>query len=140
MVFSSEKVNEIFTKYNYSDFSALMYETGMKSPRVDVKQANDKIREIFRSVIGVNEKASRKELRKAIRRHKTEIFEITEEVLENLVSTGWQDNPFFKEFVEYRSLSDGDTNEFYVEDNVILTVSKLSGNHHDLNSYRIRIA
>ena len=34
-------------------------------------------------------------------------------------------------------MADGDTNEFYVPDEVILTVSELSGNHHDIIRQRL---
>ena len=34
-------------------------------------------------------------------------------------------------------MNDGDTNEFYVPDDSILTVSELSGNHHDIVRQRL---
>ena len=36
-----------------------------------------------------------------------------------------------------RNLNDGDTNIFYVEDDTVLTVGKVSGNHHDLMRQRL---
>ena len=55
--------------------------------------------------------AQEKELRKAIRRHKIDVFEIIEETVENLLVSGWGENPFFNEFVEIKSMADGDTND-----------------------------
>lgn len=131
--FTNNDVREIFTENDYSDFSQLMFDTAMGEEKVSKDEANAKIRDIMFSVLGVDEKCTKRELRKAIRRHKIDIFEIIEETVENLLVSGWGENPFFNEFVEIKSMADGDTNEFYVPDEVILTVSELSGNHHDFN-------
>ena len=101
------------------------------------KEANDKIVEIFRKVIGCDENSTQKEIRKAIRRNQVEIFEILEEIIPDLLVSGWEDNPFFREYVDVRNLALGDKNEFYVEDNSVLTVTKVSGNHHDLIRQRL---
>lgn len=135
--FSSNEVRNIFAENDYAEYSQLMFDTAKGEEKVSTKDANDKIREIMFSVLGVDENCSRKELRKAIRRHKIDVFEIIEETVENLLVSGWGENPFFNEFVEIKSMADGDTNEFYVPDEVILTVSELSGNHHDIIRQRL---
>lgn len=104
---------------------------------VDNDTVNDRIRKVFYEVLEIPEGTKGKDLRKAIRRHKTDVFEVIEETLQNMVETGWGDNPFFNEWVERKSAAIGDTNEFYTEDNVILTVSELAGSHHNL--YRQRL-
>ena len=65
------------------------------------------------------------------RKFKNDIFEIIEVVLDQTLPEGWRDNEFFNRFVEERRLDLGDTNEFYAEDNTLLTVSRFSGNHWD---------
>lgn len=135
--FSSNEVRNIFAENDYAEYSQLMFDTAKGEEKVSTKDANNKIREIMFSVLGVDENCSRKELRKAIRRHKIDVFEIIEETVENLLVSGWGENPFFNEFVEIKSMADGDTNEFYVPDEVILTVSELSGNHHDIIRQRL---
>lgn len=135
--FSTENLRNVFATKDFNEFSQLMFDTGMGVPKVDKKVANDKIREVMFSILGVNQNSSRKELKKAIRRHGVEIFEVIEETVENLLVSGWGSNPFFNEFVEIRNANDGDTNEFYVKDDVILTVSEVSGNHHDLLRQRL---
>lgn len=137
MMFTNENTREVFSNHDFNDFNTLMFETGLGKEQVSKKEANDKIREVFREVLGIDETASKKEIRKAIRRHKVDIYEVTEELVPNLLKTGWQDNPFFMEYVEYKSGADGDANEYYVEDETILTVSELSGNHHDLIRQRL---
>ena len=139
--FSNESTRLVFSQPNrvFADFNKLMFDTGLGvfEEGMTKKEANDKIREVMFEVLGVDATASKKELRKAIRRNKVAVYEVIEEVIPNLLKTGWQDNPFFRNFVEFRSMDDGDTNEFYVADEVILTVSELSGNHHDLIRQRL---
>ena len=135
--FSNDTVRNIFAETDYIDFSRLMFDTARGEEKVSKEEANGKIREIMFNILGVDEKASRKTLRQAIRRHKNDIFEVIENTVEDLLVSGWGDNPFFNEFVEIRSAADGDTNSFYTEDEVILTVSELSGNHHDLIRQRL---
>lgn len=65
------------------------------------------------------------------RKYKNDIYEILEVVLDQTLPEGWSDNEFFNRFVEERRVDLGDTNEFYAEDNTLLTVSKFSGNHWD---------
>lgn len=135
--FSNESTNAVFATTDYNDFSRLMFDTAMGAEKVSKDEANKKIREVMFSVLGVEEGCPRKELHKAIRRHKIDVFEVIEETVENLLVSGWGDNPFFNQFVEIKSMADGDTNEFYVPDEVILTVSEISGNHHNLIRQRL---
>jgi len=132
MKFRTKTNRTIFENVNFSSFEQLMEDTAAGIQGVSKKEANDKIREVFFQVLDLEQGASRKEIRKAIRRNYVEVFEVIETLVPNLLQTGWQNNPFFEEFVEYRNGNDGDINEFYVEDDTILTVSELSGDHHDI--------
>lgn len=124
--------------YEYAEFAQLMKDTANnKLDGVTKAEANDKIREVFAAILGVDKDANRKELRKAIRRHKIDLFEVIEETVDDLLTSGWQDNEFFTRFVETRNLALGDTNEFYTKEDIILNVSKISGNHHDLIRQRL---
>ncbi|MGN0245516.1 MAG: hypothetical protein ACI4DK_06100 [Lachnospiraceae bacterium] len=118
---------------NYMNFNKLMLDAAQGNlDGVTPRQANDKIVEMFRNVIGVDEKATKAEIRKAIRRNQVAVFEIIEEVIDDMLVSGWQQNPFFREYVDVRNLALGDKNEFYISDNSVLSVMKVSGNHHDI--------
>ena len=123
---------------NYMNFSKLMVDAAHGNlDGVTPKQANDKIVEMFRNVIGVNEHATKAEVRKAIRRNQTAVFEIIEEVIDDMLVSGWQQNPFFRDYVDVRNMAMGDKNEFYVPDKSVLSVMKVSGNHHDILRQRL---
>lgn len=122
----------------YMDFSKLMNDVMHNDlDGITVKQANDKIVEMFHKVLGTNSASSKKEIRNAIRRNQIALYEIIEEIVDNALVSGWEQNPFFKEYVEIRNLALGDRNEFYIEDDSVLSVMKVSGNHHDIIRQRL---
>ena len=138
MRFTNEHTQSVFEENNFDAFKKLMFDTAKgQLNSVTASEANDKIREIFNQVLGLDEGCTTKEYRRAIRRHAIDVYEVIEDVIPDMLKTGWGDNPFFNQFVEYKNLSDGDTNEFYTEDDSVLTVSKLSGNHHDIIRQRL---
>lgn len=123
---------------NYDFFNKLMldYSHDMLDG-ISAREANDKIVEIFRNIIGCDEKSTKAEIRRGIRRNQNLIFDLIEVVIDDALISGWQENPFFKEFVEVRNLAMHDKNEFYVPDDSVLSVMKVSGNHHDLLRQRL---
>lgn len=116
-----------------NEFTKLMIDTGRGNiVKYSVGEGSEAIRKHFFEILGVNEDATPKEMRRAMRTHKAEVFAIIEDVIDELLISGWNDNPFFRDMVEIKNLADGDRNEFYVPDDSVLTVSKFSGNHHDI--------
>ena len=101
------------------------------------KEVNDKIVSIFRQTIGCDEKSTAKEIRRAIRRNQNTIFDLLEEVIEDMLVSGWQNDPFMMKYVDMRNLALGDKNEFYTEDDSMLSVMRISGNHHDIIRQRL---
>lgn len=134
-------VREVFEndESKFFAFNKLMLDTANNTLEegISAKEASAKIVSMFRQAIGVDEKATRTEVRKAIRRNQQVLFDLIEEVVPNMLQSGWTDNPFFNEFVETRNIEIGDQNVFYTEDETILTVSKVSGNQWDLDRQRL---
>lgn len=123
-----------------NDFTKLMIDTGKGSvEQYSVASGNEAIRKRFSTILGIEQGTKGKQLRKAMRKHKVEVYEIIEETLTSLISTGWGDNEFFQTLVEERNLEDGDQNSFYTVDDAVLTVSKFSGNHHDLDRVKLNM-
>ena len=135
------KVREVFEndEAKLFAFNKLMLDVANNSLEegISIKEASDKIVSMFNQAIGVDEHSSKADIRKAIRRNQQVLFDLIEEVVPNLLRTGWQDNPFFNEFVETRNLDIGDKAVFYTEDETLLTVSKVSGNHWDIDRQRL---
>ena len=123
----------------FAAFNQLMLDVANNNLEDDItiKEANAKITTMFKKIIGCDEHSTKAEIRKAIRKNQQVLFDLIEEVVPNLLQSGWQDNPFFNEFVEVRNIDIGDQNVFYTEDETILTVSKVSGNHWDLDRQRL---
>lgn len=122
----------------YFNFSKLLTDTGRNEVAVYSKEeANNKIREKFNAILGLDENSTRKEMRKAIRKNQVELFEIIEETVENLLVSGWAENEFFNEYCDVKNLAAGDENEFYCPDESVLTVSEVSGNHHAIIRQRL---
>ena len=124
---------------NYMNFSQLLadYNRGVFQSGITKADADEMIKEKFRLIMGIDETASKKEIRRAINRHKTEIFEVIEEAIDNMLTSGWTENEFFRDFVEVRNLALGDANEFETADQTVLTVGKLSGDHWDIDRQRL---
>ena len=85
-------------------------------------------------ILGINFKeATSMKRRQAWRDHHKEMATLFEDVLVDRMTSGWNEsNARFMQFVQEVNLADGDTNEFFVNDNSLLTVSKFAGDHHNV--------
>lgn len=106
-----------------------------ENAKTDDATIDAQIRSRFQNEILGNEEFNYRTYRK----HKNEIFEIIEVILDQTLPEGWRENEFFNRFVEERRVDLGDLNEFYAEDNTYFSVSKFSGNHWDTNRERFDI-
>ena len=117
---------------DFMAFSRLLTDVALGKQEVSKEEANKKIVEVFQSVLGINENSRPGDIRKAVRRNQALLFDIIEETVQNLLVTGWGNDPFFQKYVDQRNLALGDKNEFYSEDDSILSVMRVAGNHHDI--------
>lgn len=92
------------------------------------------IRNQFDKILNIDFKnATPMKRRQAWRDHGKEMATLIEDTLVDKMNSGWNTtNARFQEWVEDINLANGDVNEFYVNDNSLLQVSKFSGNHHDV--------
>ena len=118
-------------------FSELLTETALGTQKVSKSEANAKIVEVFQGVLGLDKNSKPAEVRKAIRRNQALVFDIIEETVQSLLVTGWGNDPFMMKYVDQRNLALGDKNEFYAEDDSVLSVMKIAGNHHDIIRQRL---
>ena len=144
----SENLTRVFSKEgnDYEGFKQFVfdYTHGREvfdedGNRVTSAKANEKINKVIFDILGFEEgyKPSKKEIKRAMKKNGLEVFEVLEEAIDFKVTTGFQDNEFFNEFVETKNIAEGDRNEFWTEKDVILTVAKVSGDHHDLSMQKL---
>ena len=122
---------------DFMAFSQLLTDVALGRQEVSKEEANKKIVEVFQGVLGIDKNSRPGDVRRAIRRNQALVFDIIEETVQNLLITGWGNDPFFQKYVDQRNLALGDKNEFYAEDDSILSVMKVSGNHHDIVRQRL---
>ena len=122
----------------FANFQKLLVDAARKNVQeYSEQEANAKIVEKFRAALGIDANDRAPQVRRAIRANQALVFSIIEETVEEMIMTGWTNNPFFMEYVETKNLALGDTNDFYVGDDSILSVSKVSGNHHNMIRQRL---
>ena len=117
---------------DFMAFSQLMTETALGTQQVSKQEANAKIVEVFIGALGLGEHPTQKEVRQALRRNQALVFDIIEETVQSLLVSGWGNDPFFMKYVDQRNLALGDKNEFITEDDSVMSVMRVSGNHHDI--------
>lgn len=101
------------------------------------KNFDDTLRGHFCDILGVESPKDVTE--RLLKRTNTQelIFEVlTDVITENFLKSVIEDE-FFTRFVEYKSIPLGDTNEFYIEDDAILTVSEHSGTHWNIRRQKL---
>ena len=91
-----------------------------------------------RDFLGLTKDSTDKQIKRALKSDKgTQFFEVIEEIIDVQIAHGLSENEFFNTYVETKNMKDGDRNEFWVDDEVLLTVGKTAGDHHDLSIQRL---
>ncbi|MCR4361968.1 hypothetical protein JDW21_19670 [Bacillus subtilis] len=101
-----------------------------------VQESNETLRKAFAELgqFSIDERGTID--RKAFRRHKTEIFEILEVVINEYLQEGLKNQ--FDQFAEYRNLAWGDTNLFKTPAEQIFRVSLVSDGNGNIRRQRLR--
>ena len=97
------------------------------------KYTDQAIREAFFEILGDDKLTYQN-----FRNHKNEIFSIMENVLTTNLPLAWENSDFYRSFVDTKSTTFGDTNEFVVEDNSTMLVSRISGNHWQIERQKLQ--
>ena len=138
MRFSTDVKNVFNNDVNdFVAFSELLTDVARGTQKVTKEEANKKIVDVFQSVLGLDKNSTQREVRKALQHNQQLVFDIIEETVQSLLVTGWGEDPFFQKYVDQRNLALGDKNEFISEDNSIMSVMRVAGNHHDIIRQRL---
>lgn len=96
------------------------------------KDVDEVIRHQFYELMGTETPTE-----KDMRRHQVAIFEILEEVLTETFLKGVEENEFYRQFAEIRNIALGDSQEFYIEDDAVITVSEHAGNNWNIHRQKM---
>ena len=95
---------------DFMAFSQLLTDVALGKQEVSKEEANKKIVEVFQGVLGIDKNSRPADVRRAIRRNQSLVFDIIEETIQTLLVTGWGNDPFFQKYVDQRNLALGDKN------------------------------
>lgn len=111
-----------------------------ESDRVITKaEANAKILDFSRQVLGITDPKDIKGVRRAMRDNSREWFDIIEDTVDKVIEVGFKENDWFTQLVDYKSIGFGDRQDFILEDNeAILSVAKAGEQHNDHFLQRLR--
>ncbi len=109
---------------------------GEVASKYSVNEANETVRKAFADLMEYSLEGDGKIDRKTFRKHKVEIFEILEEIINETLDEGLKNQ--FDKFAEYRNLAWGDVNLFKVPANNIFRVALVSDGNGNIRRQRLR--
>ena len=135
----NEHVNAVFAAMNtdYDSMNNLMQDLALgreirEDDRVISKQeANAKILDFSRQILGITDPTNTTEVRRAWRDNGRAWFDIIEDTVNVAVEVGLQENDWYNQLVESKSIGYHDRQDFYIEEEALLSVAKAGTSHHD---------
>lgn len=139
----------VFAEYNtdYESVSNLMTDVALgreiydeESGRIITKQeANAKILDFSRKVLGITDIHDAKAVRRAIRDNGREWMDIIEDTISIVVDTMFKESDFFNSLVDKKTIKFGDRQDFVIEDeDALFSIAKAGTSHHDHILQRLR--
>ena len=95
--FSTEVRSRAFKddETNFANFTQICVDTALGKPKQfgSVTEASENIVSVFHKALGTDSTTPRNEVRKAIRRNQSLLFDLIEDTVQSLLFTGWQNDP-----------------------------------------------
>lgn len=144
-VFSNLCKDGVTPEENYEGFKKLTYDLNHnpnemfddEGNKITKRDAESAVRKFVYAIMGLNENSTKRDRKRAMNKHGIELFEVMEEEIDIKVETGFKESEFFNNYVETRNLSRGDSQEFWTDDKVVLSTTKIAGDHHDFTLQRL---
>lgn len=143
-VFANLCEDGVTPEENYEGFKKVTYALNNNEElfdedgnRISKHEAENAVRKFVYAIMGLNERSTKRERKRAMEKYGTELFAVMEDEIDIKVETGFRDSEFFNEFVENRNISRGDSQEFWTDDDIVLSVTRISGDHHDFTLQRL---
>ena len=144
--FSTDHLRKVFADEDkYKNFKKLTYDLNHGNDiyeydedgnqrKISKKEANKAVRKILMEECDITEDElkSNKKRKRAIEQHHNEVFELIETDVDFKVETGFRNDEWFEQYVDYRNIALGDDEEYWTREKIMLIVAEISGGHHDL--------
>ena len=137
----NEHTNAVFAAMNtnYDEMNNLMQDVALgreiydaeSDRKISKAEANAKILDFSRQILGISNPKDAKEVRRGLRDNGRQWFDIIEDTVDIAIATGIQENDWFNELVETKTIGYHDRQDFYTEEDGILMVAKAGTSHHD---------
>lgn len=145
----NEHTMTVFSAMNtdYDSVSNLMQDVALgreiydsESGRVVSKaEANAKILDFSRQIMGITDITDRKAVRRAVRDHAREWFDIIEDTISVVIDTSFKESDWFNQLVDRKTIAFGDRQDFVIEDDdALFSIAKAGTSHHDHILQRLR--
>lgn len=136
-IFSEHTMN-VFSQYNTDAESMTNLLTDLALGReirdgdkvVSKQEANEMVRKFSLSILGIEDKADVKSIKRGWEDHHKEWFRVVEDTVDNVVEVGLQESEWFELLVERKTLNYYDRQDFYIDTDAILAVAKAGVSHH----------
>lgn len=141
----NDRVQGIFgSEENYEGFKNLRQDLreGVKmfdaeGNEITKKQAENTILTYARQILGLGENPTKRDINRALKKYGNELFEVIEDEIDLAVEEGFKADEWFDKYVDNKNLKRGDRNEFWTDEDVLLSVVKVAGDHHDFTVQRL---
>lgn len=137
----SEHINAVFSAMdtNYDEMNNLMQDVALgrelydseSDRKITKAEASAKILEFSRKVLGIDQNSTSTDVRRAWRDNGRQWFDIIEDTVNVAVTTGLQENDWFNDLVETKTIGYHDRQDFYTEEEALLAVATAGTSHHD---------
>lgn len=135
----SEHVMSVFSNagVNYENLHNLMFDLATHKEIVDngviipESVANAKVLNISRQIFQIDEHSDARARKRAYRDHAREFFDVIEEVIDDVVTLGFNESDWFNLLVDARNVKLGDSIQFYLDQEALFAVAKAGTSHHD---------
>lgn len=144
--FSTDHLKKVFSDTDkYTNFKKLTYDLNHGNDifeydedgnqrKISKKEANQAVRKILMEVCDLTEEdlKSAKTRKRAESQHQYEVFELIESDIDFKVETGFQENEWFEQFVDYRNIARGDSEQYWTKEDIMFVVAEIANGQHDL--------
>lgn len=136
----AQHITGVFAQFetDYESVKNLMTDLALKKEIFDAEgnkvskaDAEARLRELNMAMFGLSAGYTARDLKRAMRDNGRAWFDVIEEVVDMVVTTGFNESEWFNDLVEYKNLALGQENLFVTEQDIILDVAKVGTSHHD---------